>query len=101
MRAKQCNTMEFFQTSSTFKYIIFVIFITLSVKISYLKSRIPANHKTSNIYVCYIKIQSNLYIKATQGTYKSGLYDQLPFIYRLKLYAIFINGENDTALYRQ
>jgi hypothetical protein len=36
--------------------------------------------------------QSNLYIKATQGNLK---------IYRLKLYALFINGKNETALYRQ
>ena len=31
---------------------------------------------------------SNLYIKNTR---KWGLYEQLPFIYRLKLYALFIN----------
>jgi hypothetical protein len=30
-----------------------------------------------------------------------GLYEQLSFIYRLKLYALFINGKNKTALYRQ
>jgi hypothetical protein len=27
--------------------------------------------------------------------------EQLPFIYRLRLYALFINGENENALYRQ
>ena len=27
--------------------------------------------------------------------------EQLLFIYRLKLYALFINGENEAALYRQ
>jgi len=27
--------------------------------------------------------------------------DNVPFIYRLKLYALFINGENEDALYRQ
>jgi hypothetical protein len=25
----------------------------------------------------------------------------LPFTYRLKLYALFVNGENEIALYRQ
>ena len=30
-----------------------------------------------------------------------ALYEQLPFIYRLKLYALFINGKDETALYRQ
>jgi hypothetical protein len=34
-------------------------------------------------------------------TWKCGLYEQLPFIYRLKSYALFINGENEAALYRQ
>ena len=45
-----------------------------------------------------IEILSKLYIKATR---KCGLYEQLPFIWRLKLYALFINGKNETALYRQ
>jgi len=27
--------------------------------------------------------------------------ENVPFIYRLKLNALFINGENETALYRQ
>ena len=39
-------------------------------------------------------IQSNLFKNDTQGTWKCALYDQLPFIYRLKLYALFINGKN-------
>jgi len=32
-----------------------------------------------------------------------NLYEQLIFIYRLKLYAllVFINGKNETALYKQ
>ena len=45
--------------------------------------------------------QSNLYIKATQRNLKYGLYEQFPFIYRLKLYALFINGKNEAVLYRQ
>ena len=32
---------------------------------------------------------------------KCDLYEQLPFIYRLKLYALFINGKNKNTLYRQ
>ena len=38
-------------------------------------------------------------MKATQWNLKCGLYEQLPFIYKLKLYALFINGKNETALY--
>jgi hypothetical protein len=45
------------------------------------------------------KVQSNQYIKATQGNLKMWPSQQLPFIYRLKLYALIINGENETALY--
>jgi hypothetical protein len=33
-------------------------------------------------------------------TWKYGLYEQLSFIYRLKLYALFINRKNETALIR-
>jgi hypothetical protein len=36
-----------------------------------------------------------------KGTWKCALYEQLLFIYRLKLYALFIYGKNETALYRQ
>ena len=32
---------------------------------------------------------------------KSALCEQLAFIYRLTLYALFINGGNETVLYRQ
>ena len=39
--------------------------------------------------------------KATRGNMKMWSYEQLPFIYRLNLYVLFINGENETALYRQ
>jgi hypothetical protein len=28
-----------------------------------------------------------------------ALYEQLPFIYRLKLYALFTNGKNETAFF--
>jgi hypothetical protein len=28
-------------------------------------------------------------------TWKYALYEQLPFIYKLKLYALYINGENN------
>ena len=36
------------------------------------------------------EIQSNLYIKGTGRTCKCVLYEQVPFIYRFKLYALFI-----------
>jgi hypothetical protein len=71
------------------------------------------------------QIQSNLYIKTTRASKpvykdhsrepanKCGLYEQLPFIYRFEIYALFINGKTERlpfidsdllyrgALYRQ
>ena len=41
--------------------------------------------------ICFAYHLSNLYIKVPQGTRKFSLYEQLPFIYRLKLYALLIN----------
>jgi hypothetical protein len=38
--------------------------------------------------------------RAIKGTWKCVLYEQLPFVNRLKLYALFINGENEAALYK-
>ena len=46
-------------------------------------------------------VQSNMYIKALKGIWKCALYEQWPFVDRLKLYALFINGKNEAALYRQ
>ena len=44
------------------------------------------------------KIQSNMYIiKGIQRNLKMCLYQQLPFIYKIRLYALFINGENEAA----
>jgi hypothetical protein len=40
----------------------------------------------------------NVAFMPLNGTWKCGLYEQLPFIYRLKLYTLFINGKNETAL---
>jgi hypothetical protein len=45
--------------------------------------------------------QSSLYIKDTQGNLKCTLMEKLPYIYRLKLFALFINGKIVAALYRQ
>ena len=51
--------------------------------------------KTSSIW-----LQSNLYIKKPlKGTWKCAHYEQFPFMYRLKLYALFINGKNETSLF--
>jgi hypothetical protein len=36
-----------------------------------------------------------------KGTCKCGLYEQWPFIYRSKSYALFINGIHESPLYRQ
>jgi hypothetical protein len=55
--------------------------------------------KTDAYIGVFSNIQSKLYIKATQGNLKMCPLEQLPFIYRLKLYALFINGKNETALY--
>jgi hypothetical protein len=41
------------------------------------------------------------YCKFIFLTWKCALNAQLPFIYRLRLYALFINVKNETALYRQ
>jgi hypothetical protein len=39
--------------------------------------------------------------KGHSGNLKMWPLSAIAFIYRLKLYALFINGKNDTALYRQ
>jgi hypothetical protein len=46
-------------------------------------------------------IQSNLYMTGTPGNLKIVHYEQLPFIYRSKVYALFIKGENESPHYRQ
>ena len=48
------------------------------------------------------KIQSNMYIiKGIQRNLKMCLYQQLPFIYKIKLYALFINGGKWSCLLKQ
>ena len=42
-----------------------------------------------------------MYIKGTQGTWKCALDERLPFIYRLKWYALFIIEITETSIYRQ
>ena len=37
----------------------------------------------------------------TPGNLKIVHYEQLPFIYRSKVYALFIKGENESPHYRQ
>ena len=58
---------------------------------------------TRNYNVCTIRMKySQTGIKRVlKGTCKCALYEQLPIIYRFKLYAIFIYGKRDTARYRQ
>jgi hypothetical protein len=52
--------------------------------------------------VFFSHVQSNLYIKATHWHLKMWLFGAIaPLFYRLKLYALFINGENGFARYRQ
>ena len=55
--------------------------------------------KKSDAKKKYIGIK---YIKANQENLKICLfYEQLPFIFRLKLYALFIKGKNKAALNKQ
>jgi len=44
--------------------------------------------------------ENTVMLRPLNGTWKCCLYEQLLFIYRWKLYALFINGKNYTALYR-
>ena len=46
-------------------------------------------------YYTHTYIQSNLYIKATQGT------ENVAFMNSLKFHVQLINGENETILYRE
>jgi hypothetical protein len=42
-----------------------------------------------------------VYKRPHKGILKCDLYEQLPFIYRLRLYELFDNVKNEPALYRQ
>ena len=44
-------------------------------------------------WLLLLYLQTLLHIKDTQWNLQSVLYEQLPFIYRLKLYALFIKGK--------
>jgi hypothetical protein len=46
-------------------------------------------------YGCYTYSETCVYIGHSSEP------EKVPFIYRLKLYALFINGENEAALYKQ
>ena len=46
-------------------------------------------------YRCYTYSETCVYIGHSSEP------EKVPFIYRLKLYALFINGENEAALYKQ
>ena len=56
---------------------------------------------TAMQYTCTCTLKpvykGQLFIKDTFSGPFRGLYEQLPFIYRLKLYVLFINEENETA----
>jgi hypothetical protein len=73
--------------------------MVLVLSIVTLHGKIQQNSGTSWVisihrnFQAFSAIQSNLYKNDTQGTWKCALYDQLSFIYRLKLYALFINGK--------
>ena len=51
-------------------------------------------------FLCFYLLEL---IDTATPTYKghSRVPENVPFIYRLELYTLFINGENEAALYRQ
>ena len=58
-------------------------------------------HEMSFILFFFFSKYSLTCIKmALKGTWKCALCEQLPFIYKLKLYTLCIYGENETVLYR-
>ena len=59
---------------------------------------------SSSITVKPVIVESGIkHHKPTKPVYKghSREPENVPFLYRLKLYALFINGKNETALYKQ
>jgi hypothetical protein len=58
-------------------------------------------YKYTNVGTAEHNVLMNLFSRSLKGIWKCGLYEQLSFIYRLKLYALFIDGKNETVLYRQ
>jgi len=62
------------------------------------------NHTLLSVVLYYtslFNIESNLYIRPLKWTWKCDLYEQLSFTDKLKLYALFIHGGNETDLSRQ
>jgi hypothetical protein len=47
-----------------------------------------------------IRSRPRRHSRALQWTWKYALCEQSPFVYRLKLYALLINGKNEAAIYR-
>jgi hypothetical protein len=72
-------------------------FISISHWLSTFNFRVPVQLWEFGCSVVIINTDS----KILKWTRKCGHYEQLSFIYRLKLYALFINGGNETVLYRQ
>jgi hypothetical protein len=66
---------------------------------------------TYNMYVCsniptptHMDITFSSWhsvVRIVKETWHCALYEQLPFIYRLKSYELFTNGKNEASLYRQ
>ena len=54
-----------------------------------------------NLAVLSIPRVKPVYKRPLMGTWKYALYEQLPFIYRLKLYALSIFREYEVALSKQ
>ena len=54
----------------------------------------------SNIFLNY-KYSQTCELRALNGTWQCALSEQFSFIYRLQLYALFINEKNEADIYRQ
>ena len=61
-----------------------------------------SNHY-KNVLFCIraLLLQYRYILRALKGTWKCALYEQLSFIYRLKVYALLINRKNEKTLNRE
>jgi hypothetical protein len=100
-----CSCLTYLAAASSTRNSCFTKLLTWY---SYSSSSCGSNASSKNM-CAEIKIFSELILifsqiciqRPSKATWKCSLYQQLPFIYRLTLYALFINRESETALYIQ
>jgi hypothetical protein len=100
-----CSCLTYLAAASSTRNSCFTKLLTWY---SYSSSSCGSNASSKNM-CAEIKMFSELILIFSQtciqrpfkATWKCSLYQQLPFIYRLTLYALFINRESETALYIQ